>query len=387
MSETIRYSRIGKEDIRFGKGSFEVRLADGRVTVLNEVDLSGGVWHNVVYEYGASGDGVSDNRDAFQRAIDKVADMGGGTIVVPSGKANYKIGSAFNSDSIGPNTTFLGMGNARLSKEFNGNLFYTSQGFIKFINLRVNANGNTYTGPVLYLATNSEQIEWTGGEIIFGADSVFLFEDSAGTRSSFHDFNVGLASSHLATGAAVKRTIATVDSLANPMDFHHITTEPFTWFANVNGFMGANFDRVYSAGITLGDNCLGCVLSNCRLAVPTGMTAHISGNSTMMSMCEIGGDLTIDAGFLYGQFVHNVMDPAATFTDNSTKFAPGSSPRVENPTLAIGVDSLVVATANLPAASTSMNGRMLIEDGGAGDRNLIIYAGGQRFRIDGGTAF
>ena len=47
----------------------------------------------------------------------------------------------------------------------------------------------------------------------------------------------------------------------------------------------------------------------------------------------------------------------------------------------------VVATANLPAAGASMDGAVLIEDAGAGDRNLIIYAGGERFRIDGGAAF
>lgn len=51
------------------------------------------------------------------------------------------------------------------------------------------------------------------------------------------------------------------------------------------------------------------------------------------------------------------------------------------------VQADVVATASLPAAGTSQNGRILIEDAGAGDRNLVIYAGGQRFRIDGGAAF
>jgi len=47
----------------------------------------------------------------------------------------------------------------------------------------------------------------------------------------------------------------------------------------------------------------------------------------------------------------------------------------------------VVATADLPVGGAAMDGRILIEDGGAGDRNVIVYAGGQRFRIDGGTAF
>jgi len=46
----------------------------------------------------------------------------------------------------------------------------------------------------------------------------------------------------------------------------------------------------------------------------------------------------------------------------------------------------IVLTASLPAADSSLDGLVLIEDGGTGDRNLIVYAGGQRFRIDGGSA-
>lgn len=46
----------------------------------------------------------------------------------------------------------------------------------------------------------------------------------------------------------------------------------------------------------------------------------------------------------------------------------------------------VVATGSLPAAGASEDGSIIIEDNGAGDRNLIIYGGGQRFRIDGGAA-
>jgi hypothetical protein len=46
----------------------------------------------------------------------------------------------------------------------------------------------------------------------------------------------------------------------------------------------------------------------------------------------------------------------------------------------------VVPTASLPAAGAAQNGRILIEDGGAGVGNLILYKGGQRFRITG-TSF
>ncbi|NKE69904.1 hypothetical protein [Candidatus Manganitrophus noduliformans] len=47
----------------------------------------------------------------------------------------------------------------------------------------------------------------------------------------------------------------------------------------------------------------------------------------------------------------------------------------------------VVATGSLPAAGAAEDGSVLIEDAGAGDRNIIFYAGGQRFRIDGGSPF
>lgn len=47
----------------------------------------------------------------------------------------------------------------------------------------------------------------------------------------------------------------------------------------------------------------------------------------------------------------------------------------------------VIATASLPAAGATNDGLVVIEDAGAGDRNLIVYAGGQRFRIDGGAPF
>jgi len=47
----------------------------------------------------------------------------------------------------------------------------------------------------------------------------------------------------------------------------------------------------------------------------------------------------------------------------------------------------VVATADLPAAAAENDGRVVVEDAGAGDRNLVIYGGGERFRIDGGAGF
>ena len=53
----------------------------------------------------------------------------------------------------------------------------------------------------------------------------------------------------------------------------------------------------------------------------------------------------------------------------------------------VGFKCPVVATGNLFGAGADHDGSVVIEDAGAGNRNLIIYAGGERFRIDGGAAF
>ena len=47
----------------------------------------------------------------------------------------------------------------------------------------------------------------------------------------------------------------------------------------------------------------------------------------------------------------------------------------------------VVLTANLPSGNAELDGTWLIEDGGAGNVNLIVYARGQRYRFDGGAPF
>lgn len=51
----------------------------------------------------------------------------------------------------------------------------------------------------------------------------------------------------------------------------------------------------------------------------------------------------------------------------------------------VGIKVPVVASGNLFGAGADHDGMIVIEDAGAGDRNLILYAGGQRFRIDGGA--
>lgn len=47
----------------------------------------------------------------------------------------------------------------------------------------------------------------------------------------------------------------------------------------------------------------------------------------------------------------------------------------------------VLATSELPPPGASQAGKLVIEDAGAGDGNLVFYTNSERFRIDGGIAF
>jgi hypothetical protein len=346
-------------------------------------DADDGVGTYPVKAYGLKGDGVTDDGPALQTLINSLTS--GGVIVFTPG--TYRIATCMASSGFYAGTTIRNDGGV-ISKECNGSLFSINSANNAMLDMVIDANGETYTGAVVTCKANSSVFEYSGGRITDGADPVFSFEDNGCSLSAFHDFYVTQHSSVVATGAVVKRTTSTVDTVASPRHFHHILAGSATWFADVNGFHGAYFDHVYSAGINIGANSLGNTLNNCRFAIPGGMTMTVSGNSTIATANEINsGILTVAAGFVYGIFANNVMDPAGTFTDSSIKTALATQPLVENPTLATGRQVTVIATADLPAAGASMNGRIVVEDAGAGDRNIIVYAGGQRFRIDGGANF
>jgi hypothetical protein len=342
-----------------------------------------GIFHTK--ENGLIGNGSTDDGPALWALA--AAMTTGGTIMF-DGPATYRLATCGPAGGFWPGVRFVNAGEATLSKECNGDLFSINAAKNALIDLVVDANGDTYTGAVVRCKANSSQFELAGGRYESGADTILLFEDNGCSQSLFHDFYYDIHVSLVATGAAVKRTVSVVDTTASPRHFHHILGGASSWFADVNGFHGAYFDHVYSAGINIGANSLGNTLNNCRFAIPGAMTMTVSGTSTIVTANEINsGALTIAAGFVYGLFVNNAMDPAGTFTDSSIRTGLATQPLVENPTLATGRQVTGIATADLPAAAASMGSRIIIEDAGAGDRNLILYFGGQRFRIDGGAGF
>lgn len=119
----------------------------------------------------------------------------------------------------------------------------------------------------------------------------------------------------------------------------------------------------------------------------------LTGGSGMGS----SGDVTYESGTSYIRTLCNHHSGSGTFTDASTfptSFGNQASGALDwgRAVFSESLDLtdprvLVLATGSLPGAAAAQDGRIVIEDAGAGDRNLVLYAGGQRFRIDGGAPF
>jgi hypothetical protein len=285
--------------------------------------------HNLKF-YGAVGDGVADDGAVFLTLMDQLAaanPSGFAEVIFPSGR--YRFASCIPSGRIPNYVVFRGLGQATISKECNGDLFSLGSGgaLTKWLDLQVDANGQTYTGAVWRLGSNTNGQEFAGLHVFNGADSVFTLEDIGGCQMTLHDSVFVLHETTRTNGAVIKNTNTLVESQACPRHWHHNWGLAFTWFYKGTGLSTFYADHIYSSGFSFtGGTSLGSTINNVRMAVPAGQTAVMRGNSIIVTNSEIGGDIEIGSDFANGLFVNNILDPSKTFTDNS----PTTS-RVDNP--------------------------------------------------------
>ena len=193
-------------------------------------------------------------------------------------------------------------------------------------------------------------------------------------------------------------------------EFNNIINNATSLLSPLTG--GLDFD---GNTITLDTTGVSTLVSSAgqALAITTGTKTGTSSNSTgsMLSLSShifndavtaASGTATHYTAVSIGRPTITATNASVTTTNAATLYilnAPlASTNQTITNTWALWVDDGkvrfdggchidVVATGSLPAAAAAQDGRILIEDAGTGDRNVIIYAGGQRFRIDGGTAF
>lgn len=152
---------------------------------------------------------------------------------------------------------------------------------------------------------------------------------------------------------------------------------------DISGFVADNIGFQADTHAIYIDNGLGD-LYNTRIIwhpVADGQIMQFRGIITSSLTLMNNGVIDIPGGFYHSTMVYGSVDPTIGSGMSGSwikPFSTGHGGRLHIP---------VIATASLPGASGVNDGLVIIEDNGAGDRNLIIYAGGQRFRIDGGAGF
>lgn len=430
--------------------------------VFKAEDATQGLGWVDVKNYGAIGDGFTDDTVAIQAAITAALALGGGRVYFPQPSVYYKVTSTLNisgvfaylhfaSDMAWYGTTIqwgggnnsavfkslgwkgshieginisLGSATGMTAWDINEDASHISTSNLTFRNCHVNlkngtsnigwrhGNQGTASGYDNSLHTwinctvegdtalgTSGQIGWTWRHLnCLGYTWINCYGSSLAAAWS------GLNSSGLGAGGGDMQWIGCNGS-NNTVDFQWNNSTPLT-------VIGGRFENGKKLiDVPFGDtpcpvvNLIGVVVdeyspSDSRV-VYMKSAAHITFQGCRFNKASgsYGADMITLGSVLsnYGSLA--VINSTGTWTDpfytlagtNWIRRLDGNAIVDPNSTGSGNVQNLlthgVIATASLPAAAAAQDGRIVIEDNGAGDRNLVVYAGGQRFRIDGGVAF
>jgi hypothetical protein len=239
-----------------------------------------------VKDFGAVGDGVTDDYQAFVNALTAAS---GGTVVVPNPSVSYKIGTG--KITVPANTQLVGAARHRtqLNHAYNGAMFELSDG-AGLQNLWLVGDGANYTGrAIIYTGANGRQ-SVIGVRASDWEDEVQYFEVAAGSQSYTQDCRL----SRRNAGTTTNRFAIVIDPAqqlgAVPRSFIGIQTDGQCAF----DFGGCN--NVYVTNSFIGDlkytnDSRAVLISNTRIANQAALT--IDGFNNIIVGCDIAPQITI----------------------------------------------------------------------------------------------
>lgn len=243
-----------------------------------------------VLDYGATGDGSTDDHAAFSAALTAAS---GRTLYVPDPSVAYKIGTgvlAVPNDTavVGetPKTT-------KIKHAYNGNMFTLGDG-ASLVNLYLDGDSGGFTGKaVSVLGVNGRQtIE--NCKITAFTDECLYFEKDAGSQSSVINLTASRTAAGTGTGryAIVVEDVVTTAGQAVPRKFTHIETGGTCSFS----FGGAN--NFYVSDSFLSDLAYSTVsravlITGCRIANAAAL--EIFGANHTIVGCDINPQITVSS--------------------------------------------------------------------------------------------
>jgi len=144
-----------------------------------------------------------------------------------------------------------------------------------------------------------------------------------------------------------------------------------------NAFRGMFMESNSSTDITL-DGALYQSFYDCTIAGAMSITNNAG-------YCRFYGgvydDTTISSDSDYMRFRDVIFASGSTLTDNSETTLYYDCVGAGGTLITNRSKNTYVATADLPAAGVAQDGKMIIEETGANSCNLVLYKGGERFKV------
>ena len=387
--------------------------------------IQGNILYFNVKAYKAKGDGVTDDASAITAALDAAENAGGGTVYFPAGTYAYATSPNFARRGVnilaerGAVFQHIGAGNAFI---LDGGSTGPGQGLFgnKYTNITVAGNSNSTNG-IFVRAVHHYIFDhpWVKGCSAMGSGIRCDWNIGGEWRTPRVTVNEASWTTQPLHGMRFSQRDPGEDCAAL------VITDPIMEGLNRSGAYGLYFENAFSntviggtsesndSGLFLGTGAYNNQFLQFEMEANTVLDVRIEGFLNQFDglifqkgILIIGGtannnlfrggqgdSITIDnTGGTpnFNRFRDTIYGTAGgSFTDNGNNtiidtLRNGVTGLLLN---ASALRSAVTATANLPAAAAFQDGKIIIEDAGSGDRNLIIYAGGQRFRIDGGAAF
>jgi len=367
-----------------------------------------------IKDYGAVGDGATDNTTAIQNAIDAASDNGGGTVLIPGG--TFNLTQIFMKSKV----SLVGVGWSSVLNQpaFDNGADVGDGAVIKLDSINEqkvrladfqilgNQAGQTQPNEGIYFEnTNGTTEESVPSHTL---ERLWI----RGTNGTGVTFRSGSRESVLYRIIVLNAQedgfdIQSADSLmlgctaGNPQkygfrcraqDSRYVGCKAYGSKTTFSGFFITGDLQTLTSCHAQDNNTHGFLLFNVTdisLSACLADSNNVSGykldgasQSTIHGVCATrsGGAFTHDQAL---QVVNTSDDNLINITSRGDDAEFSGSQR--NNDIRINGHRIAVATADLLAAGAANDGLLVIEDGGTGDGNLVFYMDGERFFIDGGA--